>query len=327
MMFGIGEARLALLAVGHCRAQQDSIQGGPLGPVVFAAAAIRATAQSTVRVIYGFYLRGSFRLGTLFGHLWNPFLLRGAGYSFRGLHHFQWFRIFFTTPGIEEARPAPLAAGHLWAQQDVFQGGALGTVVFRAAASRTAVQSMVRRIRAGDLYGNFPLVVLLGHYWSSFLLRRAGYCCHVLPRFYWVRGSMTMLGIREVRPALLAVGHPWDGKDSFQGGVPRKVALGVAASRAAGQFAAQGICRGYLLGYFRLGVRIFLTTPGIEEGQPAVLAVGHVLAPQDPSQGGAPGRVVLRAAANRAAGQFALRGICRGYLLGNSRLVVLLDIS
>src|SRR5271157_337997 len=312
MMSRIGEARLALLAVGHCRAQQNSIQGGPLGPVVFAAAAIRAAAQSVVRVIYDFYLRRDFRLGTPFGHLWKRSLLRGAVDSCRGLHHFQWVRMFFTTPRIEEPRPAPLAAAHLWAQQEMFQGGALGTVVFRAAASRTAVQFIVRRIRAGDLPGNFPLVILFGHYWSSFLLRRAGYCCQVLPQFYWVRGSMNTHGKGEVRPALLAVGHPWDGKDSFQGGVPRNVAMGVAASRAAGQFEVQGICRGYPLGNFRLGVRIFLTTPGIEEGQPAVLAVGHVLAPQDPFQGRALGTEVLRAAASRTAGQFAVRGICRG---------------
>ena len=184
MMSGIGEARPAPLAASHCWAQQDSLQGGPPGPVVFAAAAIRAEAQSMVRVIYDNYLLGKFRLGALFGHLWSPSLLRRAGCSRRGLPHFQWVRIFLMVPRIGEAHPALLAAGHLWAQQEVFQGAAPRTVVFRAAASRTAAQSTVRRIRAGDLLGNFRLGVLFGHSWSLFLLRRAGCSCHRLPQFY-----------------------------------------------------------------------------------------------------------------------------------------------
>jgi len=67
--------------------------------------------------------------------------------------------------------------------------------------------------------------------------------------------------------------------------------------------------------------------PGIREAQSAVLAVGYLWAPQDPFQGGALSTVVIRAAANRTAVQFVVRGICRGYLLGNFRLGVLFGRS
>src|SRR5271157_4633258 len=184
MMSGIGEARPALLAAGHLWAQQDSLQDGPPSTVVSAAAAIRAEAQSMVREIYDNYLLGKFRLGALFGHLWSPFLLHRAGQSHRGLPHFQRARKFLMMPRIGEAHPALLAAGHLWAQPEVFQGGAPGTVVFRAAASRTTAQSMVRRIHTGDLLGNFRLGALFGHSRSLSLLRRAGCSCHRLSQFY-----------------------------------------------------------------------------------------------------------------------------------------------
>ena len=88
MMSGIGKARPALLAAGHCWAQQDSIQGGPLGAVVFAAAAIRAAAQSMVRVIYDFSLLGNFRFGVLFGHFLSLPLLRRVGYRCHVLPQF-----------------------------------------------------------------------------------------------------------------------------------------------------------------------------------------------------------------------------------------------
>ena len=63
-------------------------------------------------------------------------------------------------PGIREAQPAVLAVGRLWAPQDPFQGGALGTVVLRAAANRTAAQSAVRGICRGYLFDTFRLGAL-----------------------------------------------------------------------------------------------------------------------------------------------------------------------
>jgi hypothetical protein len=67
-------------------------------------------------------------------------------------------------PVIREAQPAILAAGHPSAQQEVFQGGALGTVVLRAAANRTAAQSAVRGICRGNLLGNFRRELLFGRF-------------------------------------------------------------------------------------------------------------------------------------------------------------------
>ena len=116
LCLGKGEALPAIPTAGHLWAQQDSFQGGTPRTAVFRAAANGTAAQSTVRVIYDSYLLGNFRLGALFGHLWSPSLLRRAGYTCRGLPHFQWVRIFLTTPRVGEAQPALLAAGQPWAQ-------------------------------------------------------------------------------------------------------------------------------------------------------------------------------------------------------------------
>ena len=84
--------------------------------------------------------------------------------------------------GMREAHSAVLTTGHAWAQQKVFQGGALGTVVFRATAIRAALCSAPRRIRAGAWLGKFRPSFLLARFCSHFLLREPGYrCC--LPRF------------------------------------------------------------------------------------------------------------------------------------------------
>ena len=181
------EAQPAMLAVGHCWAQQDFIQGGPLGTVVFALAAMRTATRFRVRVIYDSYFLGNFRPGALFGHLRSTSLLRRARCNRLGLRHFQWCWIFLITPRMGEAETALLAAGHPWAQQEVFQGAALSAVIFRVAAGRTEAQSTLRRIRAGDLALDFRLVVLFRHFGSPFLFRRRGYSRHCLPRFYGAR--------------------------------------------------------------------------------------------------------------------------------------------
>ena len=80
-----------------------------------------------------------------------------------------------------EALPAIPTAGHLWAQQDSFQGGAPRTAVCRAAATGQR-QSMVRE-SPYYLLGNFRLGALFGHLWSPSLLRRAGTVAAGSPTF------------------------------------------------------------------------------------------------------------------------------------------------
>ena len=88
-----------------------------------------------------------------------------------------------TVLGIREARPAQLAAGHGRAQHEVFQGGALGTVVFRAAAIRTVARSSVGGICRRNRLVNFRLEMLFGRFWSPAFLRRSRNRCGLLLRF------------------------------------------------------------------------------------------------------------------------------------------------
>jgi hypothetical protein len=157
-------------------------------------------------------------------------------------------------PGIREAQPTRLAAGHRWARQEAFQAGAWGTVISRAAASGTARQFTVRRIRLRVWLNNFRLGTLFGHFWRPSLLRRVEYRRRRLLQFYWARGSVRVLGIREARPALLAAGHRWARQEVFQAGTMGTVVSRAAASGTARQPIDRRIRASDRLGNFRPNV-------------------------------------------------------------------------
>ena len=253
--------------------------------------------------------------------------------------------------GIGEALPALPAAGHPWAQQDSFQGGAPRTAVCRAAASRTAAQSTVAEesaaitcsvtIRLGVLFGQSLKSFLSSAKWGTVAASSPN--CELsqgIPHHAWDRGSATRTS--RSGPSLGATGFV-PGWCAENGGIR------AAASRAAAQSTVRGICAGYLLGNFWLGVlfgifEVFFPPqsgvrlpppPPIAMSQgipphardrgsaPALLAAGHPWAQQDSFQGGAPGTVVLPCCRKPGSGPIHGPRNLRRLLACNFRLEVL----
>jgi len=163
----------APFATTHRWALQHPFQLGPLGTVMFRAAARGTTEQITVQGLGRGDLFGGFRLALLVGHASSVSLLRRAGSRCRRPHRLQRFGGFLTMTRVGEAQPTALAAAHRGAPQHPFLGGAHGAVVCRAAASRTVVNISLRGIGGGHLIFIW-LGTRIGHSYCPSFLRKPG---------------------------------------------------------------------------------------------------------------------------------------------------------
>lgn len=150
---------------------------------------------------------------------------------------------------IGEAHPAVLATGHRWAPEHPFQGGALGTVAFRAAATRTAAQITARVTGGSYLFGVFRSSILFGHFWSLFLLRRAGSRCGHAHHFEGFNVFLMPPRVGEAHPAAPATGHRRVPHHPFLGGALGTVVIRAIASWTAAQITLRGMGGGHLISF------------------------------------------------------------------------------